>query len=448
MRRATIALLAILTLLGGSLASAQGGSHNEATPEQLHSLLRALADHPAIRSLNLLSEAAARRTEAVLAPLEVSGQFEYQQRSVFLDGRSLSEVEMRLSGIEPTSHRINVRLVMRPFLFGDLLDLYDQRTIDAQRAALQARETRATLEAQAVQAALGVWLSELAVELAEGGLQLAEFAEAATRQRAAVGGASTLEVGRAELSRRDAEANLRDARRNLDLARARADLLAPGARLDGPIPLLPVLGTSLEVIRAHFDRDLAEVGERNARRALWPTVQGTLSWRYPDGETLSLALESRTFQPAVIYDSGVGGGSGDAAAGPTIRNFGISISWTLALQALGEGAALETQGEAARSNLEVVLDRADLTELGLSAALEGAALRLELAELELALADLERETADARFASGSISELERLQRHLQWQSALFSFARARVDLQSAILDTYTTYAIPLSEVLP
>jgi hypothetical protein len=163
---------------------------------------------------------------------------------------------------------------------------------------------------------------------------------------------------------------------------------------------------------------------------------------------LSLALESRTFQPAVIYDSGVGGGSGDAAAGPTIRNFGISISWTLALQALGEGAALETQGEAARSNLEVVLDRADLTELGLSAALEGAALRLELAELELALADLERETADARFASGSISELERLQRHLQWQSALFSFARARVDLQSAILDTYTTYAIPLSEVLP
>jgi outer membrane protein len=438
-------LLATLSLLVGSLASAQVDSHREATPGQLRALLDALDGHPALRSLNLLSDAAARRSEAVRAPLEVSGQLEYQRRSLLLDGRHLSEAEMRLSGVEPSSQRVNVRLVMRPFLFGDLQDLYDQRTIEAQRAALQARETRASLEAQAVQAALGVWLSELAVELAEGGLQLAELAEAATRQRAAVGGASTLEVGRAELSRRDAEANLRDARRNLELARARADLLAPGARLDGPAAILPVLGTSPEVIRASFDRALAEVGERNARRALWPTVQGTLSWRYPDGETLTLALESRTLQPALVYDSGGGTGGGE---GPTIRNFGISISWTLALQALGEGAALEAQGDAARSSLDAVLDRADLTELGLSAALEGAALRLELAELDLALATLERDTADARFASGSVSELERLQGHLQWRRALFGFARARIDLQGAILDTYTTYAIPLSEVLP
>jgi outer membrane protein TolC len=451
MRRRIIALASCvaLSLLLSPLAQAQSAGGGEATPTQVRALLGALAGHPALRAVAALSEAAERRTAAVRAPLEIAGQLELQRRNLFIDGRSLSPAEMELLGVEQSSNRINVRLVMRPFLFGDLVDLYDQRRIDAERAALQARETRANLEAQALRAALGVWLSEYALSLAEGALQLAELAEVGTRARAAAGGASSLEVGRAELTRREAEANLRDARRNLELARAQSDLLAPGARLDGPFALLPVIGTAPEVIRAGLDTALAEVGERNARRALWPTVQGNLSWRYPDGETLTLALESRTLQPALIYDSGSGASAAmPGGAPPTIRNFGISISWTLALQTLGEGGAARVQGEAARSNLEGAIDRADLTEWSLSTALEGAELRLELAELDLSLATLERDTADLRFASGSISELERLQAHLQWRSSAFAHARARLDRLSAILDTYTSYAIPLSEVLP
>lgn len=443
--RASLLVVALLTIPIG--AAQTPTSDSTAAPGQLQALLAALNQHPALRSVALLAEAATRRTEAVRAPLEVSGQLEWQRRSVLQEGRTLSDAEMTRIGIDPTSNRFNGRLVMRPFLFGDLADLYDQRAIDAERAALQARETRASLEAQAVQAALGVWLSEFAVSLAEEALQLAELAEAATRQRATVGGASSLEVGRAELSRREAEANLRDARRNLELARARSDLLTPGARLDGPFELLPVIGTAPEVIRAGFDTALAEVAERNARRALFPTVQANVSWLYPAGNSLTLALESRTLQPALIYDSGSGSGSGDGS-GPTVRNVGIAISWTLALQATNEGNALLAQGEAVRSNLEGVLDRADLNEWSLTSALESANLRLELAALALTLAGLERDAADARFASGSISELERLQSHLQWRNALLGHARARLDQTSAILDTYIAYAIPLSEVLP
>jgi outer membrane protein TolC len=450
MRRRSVARAGwlALALLLAPLAQAQAPAIREASPEQVRNLLDALAGHPALRAVAALNGAAERRSEAVRAPLEVVGQLELQRRNVFSDGRSLGPAEMELLGIEPSSSRVNVRLVMRPFLFGDLADLYDQRRIEAERAALQVRETRASLEAQAVQAALGVWLSDYAVGLAEEALQLAELAELGTRNRAAVGGASSLEVGRAELSRREAEVNLRDARYNLALARAQSDLLTPGARLDGPFVLLPVLGTAPDVIRAGLDTALAEVGERNARRALWPTVQGNVSWRYPDGETLTVALESRTLQPTLIYDSGTGAGGNPSAPSPTIRNFGISISWTLALQSVNEGGAARVQGEAARSNLEGALDRADLSEWSLSAALEGAELRLELAELGLALATVERDAADLRFASGSISELERLQAHLQWRNALLSHARARLDVLSAILDTYTSYAIPLSEVLP
>jgi hypothetical protein len=98
-------------------------------------------------------------------------------------------------------------------------------------------------------------LSELAVELAEWGLQLAELAEAATRQRAAVGGTSTLEVGRAELSRRDAEANLRDARSNLELTRALGTVLRRPT-------LFPIPTFAIRLLYGEMGATLATVSQR------------------------------------------------------------------------------------------------------------------------------------------------------------------------------------------
>ncbi len=429
---------------------------DSAASDQLAALLRALDDHPALAAADALARAAALRADAVRSPITLSGQFDLQRLQVEPASDPLPPPLDGLFDVDEASEDFSVRVVLRPFLFGDLADLGDQRRIEAERADLQAREARAGLEAQAVQAALGVWLADLGVGLAEDGLALAELAEAGARRRADVGGASALEVGRAELARREAVAGLRDARRQRDLAVARSASLAGGARLDGPFALAPVIGTPPDVIRATLDLALADVGVRNADRALLPTLQGGYTWLFDDGGSVTLGLESRTLQPAISYASGGGGGGGSGlldlapeGSSPTVRGvLSVSLSWSFSPQSLMESDALRQQVAAADAGLAAAVDRANLTQQALDATLATSAARVELAAFELELATLERDATDARYAAGGASELERLQAHLQWRQAVLGHARARIDQLSAVLDTYTAYAVPLSEVLP
>ena len=453
-------IAALLLPLAGALAAAQGApsgplgapggpaptapQSHAAAHAQVAALLAALAGHPALVAADALAEAAARRADAVRAPIALSGQ-----------------VDLRRLQVEPAtgegSDAFSFRLVLRPFLFGDLADLGDQRRIEAERADLQAREARTGLESQAVQAALGVWLAELAVGLAEEGLALAELAETGARRRAEAGGASTVDVGRAELARREATAALTDARRQHDLAIARSASLVGDGRLDGPFDLLPVVGTIPDVVRATLDLALADVGTRNADRALLPTVQGGYTRLLDDGASLTVGLESRTLQPAVSYASGgAGGGASGGLAGlapggtaPTVRGvFNVSVAWSFSPQAYLEADALRLQRTAADAGLAAAVDRGNLTQQALEAALLTSAARVELAAFELELTTLERDAAAARYAVGAASELERLQAHLQWRQAVLGHARARSERLSAVLDTYTAYAVPLSEVMP
>ena len=428
-----------------------------ADPTEVQALLAALDGHPALRAVDALATAAARRVQAVRAPLALSGQVDVRRLRVEPASDPLPPPLDELFEIDGATETYSVRLVLRPFLFGDLADLGDQRRIEAERAALQARETRAALEVQALQAALGVWLADLGAAQAEDGLALAELAEVGARRRADAGGASALEVGRAELARREAEAALRDARRQRDLAAARAASLIGDARLAGPFDLLPVAGLPPDITRAALDLALADVGTRNAERALWPTVQAGYAWLFDDGASLSFGLESRTLQPALSYTSGGAGASGagglvdlaPTGVAPTVRGaFSVSIAWSLSPQAFLEADAARHQHDAAEAGLIAAQDRARLTQAGLEAALAAADARRELAELELELAALERDATAARFAAGGASELERLAAHLSHGQALLGLARARVERLSAVLDSYATYAVPLSEVLP
>lgn len=445
-------LAALLLSLAGVLAPVAHG----AEPAQVAALLAALAGHPALAAADALAEAAARRVEAVRAPVALSGQVDLRRLQVEPATDPLPPPFDDLFDVDEASDAFTVRLVLRPFLFGDLADLGDQRRIEAERADLQAREARAGLEAQAVQAALGVWLAELAVGLAEEGLALAELAEVGARRRAEVGGASAVDVGRAELARREATAALADARRQRDLAVARSASLVGDARLDGPFDLTPVVGTIPDVLRATLDLALADVGTRNAGRALLPTIQGGYTWLLDDGGSVTVGLESRTLQPAVSYASGGASGAGGGLEGlapegtaPTVRGvFSVSVAWSFSPQAYLEADALRLQRTAADAGLAAAVDRGNLTQQALEAALLTSAARVELAAFELELATLERDAAAARYAVGGASELERLQAQLQWRQAVLGHARARIDRLSAILDTYTAYAVPLSEVLP
>lgn len=450
-RTFTRPLALVLALAAGTLGLTQIDPHARASEAELRALLELVAQHPNVRAVELLAESAAGRAAAVRAPIELSTQIDIDRRRLSIDGTELSEDQMRAPpfSLTPGGERLNVRLIARPFVYGDLADLLDQRLIEAERAALQARETRASLEVQAIGAALAVLLAEAAVALSEEGLVLAELAEASTATRFAAGGASAVEVGRAELARRDAAAAVRDARRQLALAEARADHLAPGARLSGVVELTPILGTAPELLRATLDTALGQIGERNATRQLQPTLQATATRVFPDGDTLTFALESRTLQPTLIYNSG-DPARRPAAGSPSsvLDSASLSISWTLSLQAAGEGRAARLQGEAGLAALEGAEGRAQLTAMALESALQSAATRLELAAMELELSTLERDAADARFAVGSIGELARLQAQLQLLQARLGYTRARIDLVNAVLDTYSSYAIPPSEALP
>jgi len=452
---------ALLLALAVPLAAAQGAppaasAGAAATRAQVAALLAALAGHPALAAADALAAAAARRVDAVRAPLALSGQVDLRRLQVEPASDPLPPPFDDLFAVDEASDAFSVRLVLRPFLFGDLADLGDQRRIEAERADLQAREARAGFEAQAVQAALGVWLADLAVGLAEEGLALAELADTGARRRAEAGGASAVDVGRAELARREATAALADARRQRDLAVARSASLVGDARLDGPFDLAPVVGTTPDVLRATLDLALADVGTRNAERALLPTVQGGYTWLLDDGGSVTVGLESRTLQPAVSYASGAGGAPGGELAGlapegstPTVRGvFSVSVAWSFSPQAFLEADALGLQRTAADAGLAAAIDRANLTQQALEAALLTSAARVELAAFELELATLERDAAAARYAAGGASELERLQAHLQWRGAVLGHARARIDQLATVLDTYTAYAVPLSEVLP
>ncbi|MDF1523706.1 MAG: hypothetical protein P1P87_12935, partial [Trueperaceae bacterium] len=216
--------LVLTVLLGAPLAGAQGAATADATvdatstPAAVAALLEGLAAHPGRRAADALAEAAALRLDAVRQPLSLVLRFDAQRLTVDPAEEPLPPPFDELFAIDAASESLSATLLLRPFLAGDLADLADQRRADAERAALQAREAAAQLEAQTVQAALGVWLADLAVELAAQGEALAAAAADAAERRAAVGGANEVELGEADRAWREAAASVREARAQRDLA--------------------------------------------------------------------------------------------------------------------------------------------------------------------------------------------------------------------------------------
>lgn len=438
--------LALLTLLGSSHAQPLA-AHATATVNEVRLLLESANLNPNLQAARSLASSARLNAAAVQAPLDFNVQV--SSRNVALEIPPIPPSTDITTG-EQTTRELSARLVLRPFLYGDLADLYDQRIIEAERAHLQEREAQASLEVQALNAAMGVWLSGLARDLALEALTLAEAAEAATLRRAQVGGANVLEVARAELASKQAHANLRDAERQHLLARARLDLLAPGASLTGPPAFTPVFGPTPEQLRSALDQQLVQLAKRNANRATQPTLQAAYTWIGDDGN-VTVGIESRTLQPSISVALSEVEPRAPAPTIPTPKATGsltLGLSWTISLQARGEANAAQQQATAADHNAEAANARAALTEQTLLLQIIGAQEAITLTKEELEISTLERDIAERRFEAGSIGELERLQAHLAYQQAQLNFARARLNEAASILETYSAYAIAPSQVLP
>lgn len=435
-----------------------GASHGALAGEDLAAFLAPVAAHPGLRAADAAADAAALRADAVRSPLSLSVDVSLQRLQVEPATDPLPDPFDALFDVDAATDRATVTALLRPFVFGDLRDLLDQRQLELERAELSVRETRATLEAQAVRAGAGLLLAERGRDLAADGLALAERALDATRVRFERGAATSFDLRRAELQVGDAERALARAERQRAAAEAGLAQLVGDARLSDLPALEPVLATPPDLLRALIDLQLAELGARNQSRALAPTVQAGYTWLGDDGDTLTLGLESRTLQPSISYApalqgamNGAGANGTDPLAGisPTVRgSFNVSISWTLSPQAALERDATTRQVLAAVAGLEAAHDRAALQLRAERDAIADAERGLALAEVERAIAIDEAAAAAERYAAGVIGALERDQATLALTQAELAWWSARVELLGAVLDTYAAYAIPLSEVLP
>jgi outer membrane protein len=429
------------------------GIVSSAAASELQSFFAALDDHPALRASRAGREAVQLQLAGLRGPVALQARYGYAalwQDELALPDELPDELREIFEELFPSETQrvaqLELSVTFRPFLFGDLADAEAQAEIELQRAVLAEREARAQLEAQALESAQRLKLAEAGLALAERGLALAERAVEVTRTRFERGGATPGELRDVERALQDAQAQRARAEREADLAaRALADLVGP--MTPPALPTLPRLtGTPLAVQRAQLDLALAEVGARNAGRALWPTAFAAYSYTFEgDRSTLSLSIESRTLQPRLEYRYQSEAGLGLESLNRSSLQLGISLE--LSDATFAAAAAAERQQSAAAAGLELAMRQAELEQLALESERQHAQAQLTLARQAARDAQAALEEADIRVGLGVATELERDQAALALKQALLNAASAELALLSSQLAFYRFYSVPLSAAL-
>jgi outer membrane protein TolC len=466
-RATALTLLALLPFLAG--AQEDPGVRAPGLtdlPPDVREVLAGVEDHPALRAARAAVDAARAELDAVRFPVALEGEVAAQRFDVTAEAGPGVPQELVDEQVDELRWNVrgSVRATLRPFRVGDLADLETQRALALDQAERRLRDTRASLEAGALQAAGGLLVAEHGVRLAEAGRALARAALDATRLRLERGAAREIDLRRAELEAARADERVRAAIANRARAEARLeDLVGPGRtlrQLPAPAALPPLPDDALPpaVAQAEDDLRLAGVGVGSAERGLLPTVQASYAWTTEDG-AVSLSLESRTFQPTIGYETpdpyanltqGLDqSGLLDPNEPATIDGaLTLALSFQLGPESAYGLRAAEARLEAARAALD-----AALRDAGLAADDRAEQLRAARAELAFATtaADLARADADdvrRQVDLGLATPLDALQADLAVLDADLALLSARSALLDALLADYRALAVPLSEVRP
>ena len=422
--------------------------------QSLEAFLSTLDSHPGVQASAALVSAAQAQLDAVYTPVgfEMSGNY--------------TRLNLDLPDLPPESPEIPENLVglnlsasFRPFVFGDLSDLAEQRRLELYRAQLSYRETLSNLQAQAVEVLSRLQLAQTSVALSQEGVDLAETVLDTTKTRLARGAASEADL-------RSAQQRLREAENSLLSAEANAELAERSLRnLVGDVALPETVSAELftdeistfspEVARADLDLTLAKVGVQNAQRAFYPTAQASYTWPLSDEKSeLSLSIESRTLQPRVAYSyanpkqttagfSAPEGVPSDALKG----SFTIGVSVTVSPENVGALQAAQARLVASEVGLQAAKDSAELNRLSLDNAYEDAFRNEAFAKLSLQDAERSLEETTTRVELGLATELELLQATFALNQSKLNVLSAQQSLLQARLNYYRSYAVPPSEAL-
>lgn len=459
-QRLVFSLVWLSVLAFGSAQETSETRESHLSPEfaRLATFLDAVKTNPAIVANENLVAAAEAQLSAAYSPVSVTAQGNYTTGSYSFPDNVPQQVR---DNIPTQTGGFSVGATLRPFVFGDLADLAEQRRIAVEQAKLTYQQTLADLEAQALEAAANVQLAQLSLELAREGQNVAQAALDSTQIRFERGAASEAEVRAAQERLNSATNQLQNAEAGVALAQQGLSLLVGDATLETLPTLAPAQGTPPDVRQAEYNLALANLGIGSSNRAFVPTVQASLAVPFDDGKgEFDFSLESRTLQPTVTYKydnpkqtvgQGVPiprvDGFPDLNASNVNVAFSVGVSATISAEQFNNLDAANAQLAAAQAGLTGARDRANLTALTLSNSYQTAVRGLQLAQLTLSNAQSTLEETRARVEAGLAISLEADQATLAVKQAELTVFSAEIEVLKAILSTYRTYALPVSETL-
>ena len=419
----TVAAWCSLTL--AATASAQA-------PLSYHDAVRRADEGPTVHLAERALELAERQLAVTAAPIRGELTAGYRWTSGERDPGIGEPIDLTDHGFDP----IALTLSFPALGLGPVGDAIDRARADVVRAHAEVAAARRAAQIDVTSAFQSALRARASVELAHAEADLAALELRAADLRAAAGAATASEVAR--LAAGEARARTAVAAAEFEAAAAQRSLeLALGGPVPPPTGPLPdpatlLNGVTVSVWRHRSDVLAAQLAladtERNANATLrdqLPSLGFSVAHASgDDGRSLQVgaAFDTRTQQPSLSIgydpDTGVPGvGAGGSSRALTL---GITLRVPLDPTVGNALAAARIASERAQLQLELTYARAELDVERRDFELASALADADLARAAANLAHADLDVAEARFASGALSEL--------------ALARARLDAARADLD--------------
>jgi outer membrane protein len=418
--------------------------------EDLLTFLSAVQNNPGVIANKALVDAAKAQLDAVYSPVSAtaSGGMVFPSYS--------DDIAPPLAEALPDSTgQFSVGASFRPFVYGDLADLAEQRRIALEQAKLNYQKTLADLEAQAIESAAQLLQAQAGLEMTIKARDLAQTSLIVTQTRFEKGVATQADLRSAEERLLQSQQQIQNAEAGVILAKQGLVLLVGDVVLES-LPELPLIeGVPVDGKQAEYNVALSKIGIASSERAFYPVAQASLALPLNDDKSeFEFSIESRTLQPKVEYSyqnpkqsaGGIGLPQG-LEVNQVEAVFSIGVSATISVDQFNNLDAAKAQLAAAEAGLTAAQDRAGLTALSLSNSYQSAVRSLELANLTLENAQLTLEENKQRQEAGLAIGLEVDQATLAVEQAHLGILSAHIEVLKAVLSTYKTYAQPISQTL-
>ena len=451
-----LVLFAFALVIQASQLSFAQGNNQQSSNQALATFLELVKQNPNLAGVAAAREIAQAQVDFVLDPvnLEVSGGYVRNNVDATIGQGDNAQT---FDNQEVTTTQASIGVSFRPFAFGDIADQLAQQEINASKSGITYRTTLATLEVSAIEAARNLEIAKQALALAEEGLNLAIDGLDITERQFELGATTEASLRNSRLQVSEAEDQKQSAQDGIVLAS-----LALGQLLNSdpetvdlpeitiPLPVYEIVAEqNPAIIEAGFGVKQAEIAKGTFERALFPIAQLSYKTYLGDESNLDFSIESRTLQPKATFNytatDAVEPGSGNDITNNNDLIIGLSLSISPA--AIRSLEVADTQLEAAKAGVFAAEQQAELERLQLQQGINSAIRSLKTKEQALSNAQADFEAVNQRIELGLAPLIQKQQAFVALSQAELAVEQAELSILSAVLKTYSSYGVPISEVL-